>query len=61
IAMVRIRHQAIDVEQEREADNSIEPEHLSDFERHNLKDAFQILSNGQNYLKYRYQANQHFK
>lgn len=29
IAMVRIRHQAIDVEQEREADNSIEPEHLS--------------------------------
>ncbi|EEO06505.1 cyclic nucleotide-binding/CBS domain-containing protein [Vibrio cholerae] len=61
IAMVRIRHQAIDVEQEREADNSIEPEHLSDFERRNLKDAFQILSNGQNYLKYRYQANQHFK
>lgn len=61
IAMVRIRHQAVDVEQEREADNSIEPENLSDFERRNLKDAFQILSNGQNYLKYRYQANQHFK
>ncbi|MGL4830148.1 MAG: DUF294 nucleotidyltransferase-like domain-containing protein [Vibrio sp.] len=61
IAMVRIRHQAIDVEQKREADNSIEPENLSDFERRNLKDAFQILSNGQNFLKYRYQANQHFK
>ncbi|KQA19737.1 cyclic nucleotide-binding/CBS domain-containing protein [Vibrio metoecus] len=61
IAMVRIRHQAVDVEQEREADNCIEPENLSDFERRNLKDAFQILSNGQNYLKYRYQANQHFK
>ncbi|WP_394230106.1 DUF294 nucleotidyltransferase-like domain-containing protein [Shewanella colwelliana] len=61
ISMVRIRHQALDVEEGIEADNNIEPENLSDFERRNLKDAFQILSNGQNFLKFRYQANNQFK
>ena len=61
ISMVRIRHQAIDVEMGIEPDNNIEPENLSDFERRNLKDAFQILSNGQNFLKFRYQANNKFK
>ncbi|MBM7070646.1 cyclic nucleotide-binding/CBS domain-containing protein [Shewanella sp. 202IG2-18] len=57
ISMVRIRHQAKDIENKIEADNNIEPENLSDFERRNLKDAFQILSNAQNFLKYRYNAN----
>jgi CBS domain-containing protein len=61
ISMVRIRHQAYDVEQGIEPDNNIEPENLSDFERRNLKDAFQILSNGQNFLKFRYQASNSFK
>jgi CBS domain-containing protein len=61
ISMVRIRHQALDVENEIEPDNNIEPEHLSDFERRNLKDAFQILSNAQNFLKFRYQASNNFK
>ncbi|CAM3815751.1 DUF294 nucleotidyltransferase-like domain-containing protein [Vibrio aquimaris] len=61
ISMVRIRHQAYDVENEIEPDNNIEPENLSDFERRNLKDAFQILSNAQNFLKYRYQASNNFK
>ncbi|MCK6265088.1 DUF294 nucleotidyltransferase-like domain-containing protein [Vibrio sp. ZSDE26] len=61
ISMVRIRHQALDVENEIEPDNNIEPENLSDFERRNLKDAFQILSNAQNFLKFRYQANNSFK
>ncbi|WP_018692374.1 DUF294 nucleotidyltransferase-like domain-containing protein [Algicola sagamiensis] len=61
ISMVRIRHQAIDVQNEIDPDNNIEPENLSDFERRNLKDAFQILSNGQNFLKYRYQASNQFK
>ncbi|WP_341664040.1 DUF294 nucleotidyltransferase-like domain-containing protein [Vibrio sp.] len=61
ISMVRIRHQAYDVENEVEPDNNIEPENLSDFERRNLKDAFQILSNAQNFLKYRYQASNNFK
>ena len=55
IAMVRIRHQALDVEAGNEPDNNVEPENLSDFERKNLKDAFQILSNAQKFLKYRYQ------
>ncbi len=61
ISMVRIRHQAIDVENDNEPDNNIEPENLSDFERRTLKDAFQILSNAQNFLKFRYQASSHFK
>jgi len=55
ISTVRIRHQALDLEAGREPDNNIEPENLSDFERKNLKDAFQILSNAQKFLKYRYQ------
>ncbi|MGR7920281.1 DUF294 nucleotidyltransferase-like domain-containing protein [Zobellella denitrificans] len=57
IAMVRIRHQALDLVAGREPDNNIEPEHLSDFERRNLKDAFQILSHAQKFLKFRYQPN----
>ncbi|MDA0148419.1 DUF294 nucleotidyltransferase-like domain-containing protein [Vibrio sp. LaRot3] len=61
ISMVRIRHQAYDVENQIEPDNNIEPENLSDFERRNLKDAFQILSNAQNFLKFRYQASNNFK
>lgn len=55
ISTVRIRHQALDLEAGRDPDNKIEPENLSDFERKNLKDAFQILSNAQKFLKYRYQ------
>ncbi|WP_020405564.1 DUF294 nucleotidyltransferase-like domain-containing protein [Hahella ganghwensis] len=56
IAMVRIRHQALDLEANREPDNNVEPENLSDFERKTLKDAFQILSNAQKYLRFRYQS-----
>lgn len=55
IAMVRIRDQAVDVELKREPDNNIEPENLSDFERKNLKEAFQILSSAQRFMKFRYQ------
>ncbi|QFY89830.1 cyclic nucleotide-binding/CBS domain-containing protein [Magnetovirga frankeli] len=54
ISMVRIRHQALDLEAGREPDNRVEPDNLSDFERKNLKDAFQILSNAQKFLRYRY-------
>ncbi|MDI4636983.1 MULTISPECIES: DUF294 nucleotidyltransferase-like domain-containing protein [Halomonadaceae] len=54
ISIVRIRHQVIDIEEEREPDNNIEPENVSDTERHNLKDAFQVLSNAQKFLKFRY-------
>lgn len=55
IAMVRIRHQALDLAAGNEPDNNIEPENLSDFERKHLKDAFQILSNAQKFLRYHYQ------
>jgi len=54
ISMVRIRHQAIAISNGETPDNNVAPEQLSDFERKNLKDAFQILSNAQRYLRYRY-------
>lgn len=57
ISLVRLRHQALDVESDIDPDNNIEPENMSDFERRNLKDAFLVLSNAQSFLKYRYNAN----
>lgn len=57
ISLVRLRHQALDIESGIEPDNNIEPENMSDFERRTLKDAFLVLSNAQNFLKYRYSAN----
>lgn len=54
IAMVRIRHQALALQQGEEPDNNMKPDELSDFERNNLKDAFQILSNAQKYLRFQY-------
>ncbi len=56
ISLVRIRHQALDIESDTEPDNNIEPENMSDFERRNLKDAFLVLSNAQSFLRYRYSA-----
>jgi CBS domain-containing protein len=57
ISLVRLRHQALDINSGIEPDNNIEPENMSDFERRNLKDAFLVLSNAQNFLKYRYSGN----
>jgi len=54
IAAVRLRHQAYDIRHDHPADNSIEPEHVSDADRHNLKEAFQVLSNAQKFLRFRY-------
>lgn len=54
ISMVRIRHQALSIQQGELPDNNVAPENLSDFERKNLKDAFQILSHAQKFLKFRY-------
>lgn len=54
MSMVRIRHQVADIQNDRPPDNYIEPENLSDTERHNLKDAFQVLSNAQRFLRFRY-------
>ncbi|MCK1789118.1 DUF294 nucleotidyltransferase-like domain-containing protein [Pseudomonas violetae] len=57
LSMVRIRHQADALEQGAIPDNYIEPERFSTSERHNLKDAFQVLSNAQNFLRFRYPLN----
>lgn len=57
ISITRARHQAEEIANGQEADNSIEPDNLSDFDRKSLRDAFLILSNAQKYLKFRYQPN----
>ncbi|WP_421911838.1 putative nucleotidyltransferase substrate binding domain-containing protein [Marinobacter sp.] len=54
IAIVRIRHQALSIEAGREPDNNVRPEDLSPFERSHLKDAFQVVSQAQKFLKFRY-------
>lgn len=54
LSIVRIRHQAMDLLEGREPDNYIEPEKVSANERHNLKSAFQVLSNAQQFLRFRY-------
>ncbi|MFN2409188.1 MAG: DUF294 nucleotidyltransferase-like domain-containing protein [Halomonas sp.] len=54
MCMSRIRHQVIDLQEDRVPDNNIEPENVADSERHTLKDAFQVLSNAQKFLKFRY-------
>ncbi|MBO1539285.1 DUF294 nucleotidyltransferase-like domain-containing protein [Pseudomonas sp. OA65] len=54
LSMVRIRHQVHSIEQGRTPDNYIEPERFSTIERHNLKEAFQVLSNAQKFLRFRY-------
>lgn len=56
ISIVRIRHQALAIEEGREPDNNVRPEDLSPFERNHLKDAFQIVSNAQKFLRFRYNA-----
>lgn len=59
LSLARIRHQALDIQAGREPNNNIEPENVSAAERHGLKEAFQILSNAQNFLRYRYPMNTH--
>jgi len=54
ISIVRIRHQALSVESGKTPDNNVRPEDLSPFERSHLKDAFQVVSNAQKFLRFRY-------
>jgi CBS domain-containing protein len=54
ISLVRIRHQARALEAGKPPTNNLNPEHLSSFERRSLKDAFQVLSHAQKFLKFRY-------
>jgi CBS domain-containing protein len=61
LSMFRIRHQARQIKAGVAADNSLRPKNLTSFDRRNLKEAFQVLSNAQNFLKYRYNANMALK
>lgn len=54
LSMVRIRHQVDALENGQQPDNYIEPERFSSSERHNLKEAFQVLSHAQKFLRFRY-------
>ena len=54
ISMVRIRHQALAIESNESPDNRLRPSHVESHERHNLKDAFEVLSHAQKFLKFRY-------
>ena len=56
LSIVRIRHQVEALEQGATPNNYIEPRSFSNSERHNLKEAFQVLSNAQNFLRFRYPA-----
>lgn len=57
LSMIRIRQQVAAVEAGEDADNTVEPEMLSSKERRGLKEAFQVLSNAQKFLRFRYTAN----
>ncbi|NEV61143.1 DUF294 nucleotidyltransferase-like domain-containing protein [Thiorhodococcus minor] len=54
LSIVRMRHQAQAIRDDHEPHNAIQPDRVSDSERHNLKEAFQILSNAQSFLRFRY-------
>ncbi len=54
ISSVRLRHQAHEIRNDQTVDNSIDPEMVSAADRHNLKEAFQVLSNAQSFLRFRY-------
>jgi CBS domain-containing protein len=58
LSMIRIRQQVAAIEAGEEADNTVEPEKLSSKERRGLKEAFQVLSSAQKFLKFRYTAQQ---
>jgi CBS domain-containing protein len=56
LSMIRIRQQVAAIEAGEEVDNTVEPETLSSKERRGLKEAFQVLSSAQKFLKFRYTA-----
>ncbi len=55
IAMVRLRHQARQIQDGKAPDNYMPPKHLSHFERNHLKDAFSVVATMQSALSQRYQ------
>ncbi len=55
IGRVRLEHQCQQIESGETADNHLPPEQLSSFQRHHLKDAFDVVRTMQKALKHRYQ------
>ncbi|HZX19042.1 MAG TPA: DUF294 nucleotidyltransferase-like domain-containing protein [Pseudomonas sp.] len=56
LSLVRARHQAMAAADGAQPNNYIEPEKVSASDRHNLKEAFQVISNAQKFLRFRYPA-----
>lgn len=56
ISMVRLQHQAKQIEQGQKPNNYVPPEELSALERRHLKDAFEVVSNLQDFMSTRYKA-----
>lgn len=56
LSFVRFRNQAEDLKNDQELGNSVSPERLSAFERKSLRDAFLVLDQSQDYLRYRHQS-----
>jgi CBS domain-containing protein len=54
LASLRIRHQSRQIDEEQVPDNFLRPEEISNFERTQLKDAFQVVASLQNVLGQRY-------
>jgi CBS domain-containing protein len=56
ISMVRLQHQAKQIENGLKPNNHVPPEELSALERRHLKDAFEVISTMQDSMASRYQA-----
>jgi CBS domain-containing protein len=56
ISMVRLQHQAKQIENGQKPNNHVPPEELSALERRHLKDAFEVISTMQESMASRYQA-----
>lgn len=56
ISMVRLQHQAKQIERGQKPNNYVPPEELSALERRHLKDAFEVVSNLQDFMSTRYKA-----
>lgn len=56
ISIVRLHHQAEQIDRGEAADNFVQPEQLSSLERRHLKDAFEVVRTMQTSMERRYQA-----
>jgi len=54
IGMVRIRHQKDQIDASETPNNHVNPANLSSFEKRHLRDAFDIVSRQQEFIKFRY-------